>query len=237
MLTVEQYRQLYDALLSKNVRLINSPAEYEYCHYLPPSLLLLDGNTPRTVSLHVDAEGSLSQEKIADSLKAFGDSPLIVKDFVKSRKHEWFEACFIPSASDENAAMKVINTFIERQGEDLQGGLVLREYVEFEPIGTHPQSGMPLTKEYRIFFLDGEPVYWVYYWEEGDYEAEEPPIDMFREIAGQVESHFFTMDLAKLKDRGWTIVELGDGQVAGLPELADAHTFYREMKQRWNNKS
>ena len=33
-------------------------------------------------------------------LKDFNDHPVIVRDFVKSRKHEWLDACFIPSAAD-----------------------------------------------------------------------------------------------------------------------------------------
>src|SRR5438045_3836630 len=37
MLTPERYTQLYEALGARGVRLINSPAEYRHCHYLPES--------------------------------------------------------------------------------------------------------------------------------------------------------------------------------------------------------
>ena len=37
MLTPNQYKSLYDGLLKKNVELINSPTEYQHCHYLPDS--------------------------------------------------------------------------------------------------------------------------------------------------------------------------------------------------------
>ena len=33
-----------------------------------------------------------------------------------------------------------------------------------------------------------------------------------------VQSHFFTVDVAKRRDGGWLIAELGDEQVVGLPE-------------------
>lgn len=36
-------------------------------------------------------------------LHEFGDRPVIIKDYVKSRKHEWLGACFIPDASDTKA--------------------------------------------------------------------------------------------------------------------------------------
>ena len=112
-----------------------------------------------------------------EALAPFGDAPLVLKDFVKSRKHEWAEACFIPSAADREAVERVVGRFLELQGEDLAGGLVFREYVEFEPVGVHPRSGMPLTQEYRIFWLDGGPLFWSPYWEGADYGGTEPPID------------------------------------------------------------
>ena len=40
------------------------------------------------------------------------------------------------------------------------------------------------------------------------------------------------MDVAKRVDGGWMIVELGDGQVAGLPERADVGAFYRALVGR-----
>ena len=91
-------------------------------------------------------------------LRPFGSAAVVVKDFVKSRKHEWAEACFIPSASDRAAVERVVRRFLELQGDDLSEGLVFREFADFEPLGRHPKSGMPLTKEFRLFFLDRQPL-------------------------------------------------------------------------------
>jgi hypothetical protein len=162
-------------------------------------------------------------------LQTFGDAPIIVKDFVKSRKHEWNEACFIPSASDRGSVERVVKRFLELQEDDLNEGLVFREFVQFEPLTKHSKSGMPLTKEFRIFFLDKKPVFVSEYWEEGQYDCSPPPLDRFVEIASRVESRFFTMDIAKVQDGDWLIVELGDGQVAGLPPNAIAEQFYRSL--------
>jgi hypothetical protein len=38
------------------------------------------------------------------------------------------------------------------------------------------------------------------------------------------------MDVAKRKDGAWMIVELGDGQVAGLPDEAAARSFYQALR-------
>ena len=143
--------------------LINDPEQYRHGHHLPENYPAIEGLTPRSVWL----TGDLGIDRIMEALAPFGDAPVILKDFVKSRKHEWAEACFIPSASDRGAVERVVGRFLELQGDDLAGGLVFREFVEFEPIGVHPRSGMPLTEEYRIFWLDGRPVFWSPYWAEG----------------------------------------------------------------------
>src|SRR3954454_9619740 len=166
-----------------------------------------------------------------------GGAPVIVKDFVKSRKHEWAEACYIPSAADREAVSPVVGRVLELQGEDLAEGLVFREFVEFEPVGIHPRSGMPLTEEYRVYWLDGFPLFWSPYWPAGDYSVSEPPIDRFAEVAAAVRSRFFTMDLARRRDGGWMMVELGDGQVSGLPRDTAAERFSSPLADRWHART
>jgi hypothetical protein len=50
--------------------------------------------------------------------------PAIVKDYVKSAKHRWAEACYIPDTRDEARAVEVIRAFLDEQGGDLNGGVV-----------------------------------------------------------------------------------------------------------------
>ena len=160
MATPGRYEALYGALHAKGVCLINDPAAYRHAHYLPENYSLIAGRTPHSVWL----TGELGLERIMDALKPFGDRPIVVRDFVKSRKHEWAEACFIPSAGDRREVERVVVRFLELQADDLCEGLVFREFVEFHPIGVHAKSGMPLTKEYRSFWLDGELLYLGQYW-------------------------------------------------------------------------
>ncbi len=165
-------------------------------------------------------------------LTPLGHRPVIIKDFVKSRKHEWADAFFIPSAADRDAVERVVGRFLELQGDDLNEGLVFREFVEFRPVGIHPKSGMPLTEEYRIFWMDAQPMFWSPYWEEGEYVGTGPPLDLFAETATAVRSRFFSMDVARRIDGAWLIVELGDGQVSGLPRDDDAGPFYEALSRR-----
>ncbi|MDO5968455.1 ATP-grasp domain-containing protein [Flavivirga aquimarina] len=226
MLTPNQYRNLYDGLQKKNIKLINSPAEYKHCHYLPDSYEKIESKTPKS-----NWTTKLDKDSILKLTKEFGDSPIIVKDFVKSEKHNWEEACFIPNASDSSKVKTTVEKFIELRGDSLNEGLVFRQFEELEFLTDHSKSRMPLTKEFRIFFANKKIVKVFDYWDEGEYGETKPELDDFEEIAQNINSKFFTMDVAKKKDGDWIIMELGDGQVAGLPDNADKNEFYNNLKE------
>lgn len=224
MLNPTQYSALYLALQQRGVKLINTPEAYLTCHYLPESYPLLDGHTPK--SAWIPVAGAVDLKKIAALLEPFGGKALVLKDYVKSQKHYWVEACFIPAANDIATVERVIRRFMELQGDDLNEGLVFREYVPLKRVGTHPKSGLPLAAEFRIFWLDGAPLLVHRYWGNlVEYQAE-LPLSELREIVVTIPSRFFTMDIAFCEGGGWTIVELGDGQVAGLPDQRLAGEFF-----------
>ena len=229
MLRPEQYTRLYEGLQERGITLVNDPTAYRHCHHLPESYSVIEGLTPRSIWL----AGDLSLNRIMEALRPFGDAPVIVKDYVKSQKHYWTEACFIPSVADRDAVERVVVRFLQLQGSDLNEGLVFREFIEFAPLATHSRSGMPLTQEFRLFWLDGEPLLLAEYWEEGEYPDVEPPLNRFRPVAQAVRSRFFTMDVARRADGEWLIVELGDAQVAGLPERAAPTEFYQALQERF----
>ena len=228
MLTPEQYSSFYESLANKNIHLINSPEEYSHTHYLPNSYSLIQDRTPTTVFLPISGQADFAN--INKLLTKFGTSPIMVKDYVKSEKHYWTEACFIPDASDKEKVKAVTERFLELRGSSLNKGLVYREFIELEFLTDHSKSGMPLTKEFRLFWLNGEILSSFKYWDEGDYQDVVPPISEFEGIAKAIKSNFFSMDVAKERNGSWTIIELGDGQVSGLPDNADKSQFYEKIK-------
>ena len=234
MLKPRAYSLLFDALLEKNIELINSPPQYQHCHYFPESYPTIRSLTPK--SNWTPPLEALDFERIFKLTHAFGSSPIIVKDYVKSEKHHWKEACFIPDASDKENVKAVVEKFWELRGDYLNEGLVFRQFEALKPLTHHSKSGMPLTKEYRIFFGRSKIIQVFPYWEEGVYEEPLPSLVSFLEIAQPISSHFFTMDIAQKKTGEWIIMELGDGQVAGLPEHASTKDFYLELKRIFQPK-
>jgi hypothetical protein len=227
MLHPDRYAALHAALAARGDALINSPEAYRHTHWLPGSYAAIERWTPRSAWLPAK---ELTLDGAVALARSFGARPLIVKDYVKSRKHEWAEACFIPDGSDATGVERVVRRFLELTGDELQGGLVFREFLELEMVGSHARSGMPLAREWRVFWLDGQPILVAPYWPE--VEGEPPPVEAFAEAASRVQSRFFTMDLARRASGAWVIVELGDGQVAGLPDGADPVGFHRTIAER-----
>mgnify|MGYP007061391290 CR=1 FL=1 len=232
MLKPDRYGDLFNALKSRNIELINSPDNYKFCHYLPDSYDVIRNYAPNTIWFKKDQLSKSLDEVCEILIKTFGKASVMIKDYVKSRKHEWEEACFIPDVSDSIKVKRVVNRFLELQGDDLNEGIVFRQFLKLEFLTLHSKSKMPLTKEFRIFFLEGEPLQEFYYWDEGDYGELKPDLKPFVEVAKKVNSRFFTMDIAKVENGGWVIIELGDGQVSGLPDNADLYEFYNRLKTR-----
>ena len=231
MVTPDRYAELYAALAERGLDLVNDPAAYRHCHYLPDSYAAIEGVTP--LSVWIPAEEGFETATILERLRVFGDRPVILKDYVKSVKHAWSDACYVPSAADAEQVARVVGNFLDWQGSDLNGGLVFRAFVDLVSVGTHPQSGMPLTEEYRVIVLGGRVLTSFPYWEAESYlGATPPPEEWLLEVAGRVRSRFFTMDVARLQDGGWIVVELGDAQVAGIPAHADAAAFIRGVRER-----
>lgn len=231
MLSPEHYEKLYQGLLKKNLELINDPTQYVACHYFPNSYPIIKDYTPKSRWLEIDAVHQ-DYNSIYESVAEFHQQPILIKDYVKSRKHEWEDACFIPDASDKKQLDFVVKNFIERQGQDLNGGIVFREFISLEKVAEHPKSGMPLSREYRLMFFKRQLLQVLDYWEEVTYDYGQPNLDIFIQLASQFNSNFFSIDIGKTVDGRWLIIEVGDGQVSGLPENAvDVEKFYKSLKE------
>ena len=228
MLTAAQYSNLYNDLLNKNYKLVNTAAEYQNCHYLPDSLPYITDRTPTTVFEKFDSEDSL--DRLIERSKIFGQNPVILKDYVKSEKHDWDTACFVKNASDIDDLKRSINNLLKLRGKYLNEGIVIRQFEELNQLTIHSKSGMPLTEEYRLFFFNKKLVGIYDYWEEGEYNSSKPDTTAFEEIAKRIDSNFFSMDIASKKNGELIIIELGDGQVAGLPDKTERNEFYKQLK-------
>lgn len=224
MMPPNMYKEFYNLLEERGIFLINNPQEYERYHTLPG--WYKDFAKITAASVWEDSGDVDKALKMSEELSG----SYIVKDYVKSRKHEWYDACFIPDISDRDNAEKIISNFVKRQGDGLVGGIVLRKYETLKQIGYHKKSGMPISEEYRIFVYAGKILALDYYWNKAQkMDFSEGELEWINGIVAKLRSNFVTIDLARRENGELMIMELGDGQVSGLQEIGEKE-FYAGFK-------
>jgi hypothetical protein len=227
------YRSLSEAIQERGLSLFIGPNAYRGANELP-SWYSQVSETPIS-TWFPETDESTSDTSVMDLAEELGcdfdEHPILLKDYVKSRKQDWFDACFIPDPRDTENVIRVIKNFHRLTEDSRVGGLVFREYLPLKQIGTHPKSKMPLVNEWRTFFYEGRPFYTAKYWEGGAYVGEEAPnMDWVEQVAGHVSSDFYSADVAQKEDGSWTLIEIGDGGASGLPDASDAPTFYNRLR-------
>ncbi|GAA2575736.1 ATP-grasp domain-containing protein [Actinomadura fulvescens] len=214
MMTSGEYAALAAALKKRGTILLTHPDDYQRAHELPGWHDTFAGLTPASVwrSLSpLDDPGDLSE--LARALPA---GPAVVKDYVKSRKHEWDEACFVPDVHNLPQLRTIVTKMVALQDQFLAGGLVIREYEEYD-------GG-----EARVWWVDGEPAMVGPHPDSPDVEPE-PDVDAVAPAVRSLGCRFITTDLARRDDGVWRVVEVGDGQVSDLPSTADPMDLYAHL--------
>lgn len=218
MVPSDRYAELEAALGARGCALLTGAAGYRRAHELPGWYEEFSGLTPRSVWC-ATAPGAPPPpaDELAGLAAPLGPGPGIVKDFVKSRKHEWYEACYVPELADAEQLASVVGRFVELQGPFLSGGLVLRSFEPFVAGG-----------EARVWWVDGEAVLITAHPDTpGPVSVPEPALP--RMAVGRLGLRWITTDLALREDGVWRVVEVGDGQVSGLPAGAEAGALFAAL--------
>jgi ATP-grasp domain, R2K clade family 3 len=209
MVPPDAYARLECALAARGVTLLTSPEHYRRAHELPGWYEVFAELTPRSVWLPAAPGKPPGAAELAALTEPLGGGPVVVKDYVKSRKHEWHEAAYVPESADTGRLAAVVARFFELQGEFLAGGVVVRAFEEFDGAG-----------EARVWWVDGEPVL-VTAHPDTPGSRVEPALDAVRAPVRALGCRFVTTDLVRRADGCWRVVEVGDGQVSDLPSGTD----------------
>ena len=215
-----EYLDLYQSLAEANYIMINTPEEYSNITFISNWYEKISDITPQVYFTDLE----LDKGEIIYYLSLFPKS-IIIKDYVKSRKFEWKEACYIEDVNNTRKAMEVINNFITREGENLIGGLVMREFVELKQLGIDEKTDKPISEEYRIFIYNKQVITAIDYAkgkEVKDTTAFDSVIDT---CISRLDASFYTVDIAKTKEGKYIVIEVGDGQSSSLKGLNE-EIFY-----------
>ncbi|MFJ8209055.1 ATP-grasp domain-containing protein [Streptomyces sp. NPDC096033] len=209
MIPSDRYAALAEALNRRGTELVVTPEQYRKAHELPGWYATFAEVTPASVWRPTEPGGMVTAEDLAALAAALPSGAGIVKDYVKSRKHEWEQACFIPDLADAVGLTRIVRRFVELQEEFLAGGIVLRAFEAFSRL----ESVAP---EVRVWWLDGEPRWLTLHPDSPLGRGLVPDLDHIRPAVRRLGCRFVTTDVALRTDGVWRVVEVGDGQVSDL---------------------
>lgn len=206
MMPVAVHAELAAALARRGTRLCTTPPLYRAAHELPGWYGTFTTVTPPSRHRACAPNRPPAPAVLAELAAELPAGPGIVKDFVKSRKHDWDQACFLPDLADTDAVHRVVRRFVDLQDDDLAGGIVLRAFEDFDRTAG----------EARVWWLDGEPVLTTPH-PDTPTLLPRPDLDGIRPLVRALGCRFVTTDLARRTDGVWRVIEVGDGQVSDLP--------------------
>jgi hypothetical protein len=226
MMPSAAYSRLDTELGTRGVRMVTDSAAYRSAHELPGWYSTFADLTPASVWLQWEAGRMPTSADVGALTGTLDGGPGVVKDYVKSRKHEWHEACFVPDLADVTAATRVIRRMVELQGDDLAGGIVARAFEQF----TQDADGRSL--EARIWWVAGSAALVTPHPDAPAGTTVDVPTTVCDAVGASVRAlgaPFVTTDLALRSDGVWRVIEVGDGQVSDLPAPEDPGRLMRAL--------
>lgn len=197
-------------------KLINTYNQYLYIADLGNYVADLAELTPRTWNSPQDLPEGCS---------------FVVKGETNSRKSNWLKDMF---AKDKAAAIDISNR-LSNDGLIGSQKIFFREYIPLLKF-LDGVNGMPVTKEYRFFVAYGKVLCGGFYWQNyiDDIPVQvnhnEVPEDFLQKVIKRVgnQSNFYVIDVARTKSGEWIVIELNEGQQAGLSAI-NPHDLYRNL--------
>lgn len=203
--------------------LINDYNKHLYISDLGNYVMDLDRLTPRTWR---------SLEDIPEK------GPFVLKGETNSRKNNWKKDMF---AENKAQAIEIHNRLIDDSLLRDQK-IYIRQYV---PLVKYMDgiNGMPVTKEFRFFVAYGHLLCGGYYWqnyiEDIGYtpSADEVPREFLQDVIERVgdQSNFYTIDVGQTVSGEWIVIELNEGQQAGL-SCNDPFLLYQNLSTAIKSK-
>lgn len=186
MLTMKEYEVFYLNCQANGLTLKDSPSRYEQLHFSGKNPKWIHENFEAPQDIVIPFPEDYQETPVGDSgfgrfemmsqlcalniKKVFSGKPVVIKDFYKSQKAFWNEACFIPDTNDAIHSRNVIRNFNELQNKyanGIVGGLVVKEYLPIDKKQvnavtygnkTRVQTNISTKQEFRCLFIERSQV-------------------------------------------------------------------------------
>lgn len=214
------YKELEAELSFNGSKLINSYAQHNYIADIENYYNDLKAYTPETYFMWAGLE----------------DGDYIVKGRTNSRKQQWNKQMFCSKKDIGKTVNSLMDDALIREQ-----GVCVRKYI---PLRKFDESinGLPITNEWRMFYLGEELLSYGYYW--ANFPECKPydklpseAISFANKVAKIVaeKTNFFVLDLAETASGEWIVIELNDGQMSGL-SMVNPNELYENLIEKCKQK-
>jgi len=216
------YPQRFREMADWNIRLINSPEEYERSSLLPCWYPLISEFTPRSVWF--DSIPTVNQ--VTDAF----EFPVFIKGERQTNQHSRSQS-IIETREDMRRLLE------EWSSETILWWqrLVCREFLRLRPVAEDRGGTLPKTYEFRTFWFRGELVGVGRYWVSENYTLSQRGSEQIREIgqvvAARLQVPFLVIDFAETCEGDWVVIECNDGQDSGYAGVNAREMWMKVMQQ------
>jgi hypothetical protein len=208
----DRYTAIYQAALTRNIRLVNTPDAYQTAMEFDRFYPLLGDLTPKSQIV-------TAPDQLATAASELG-FPLFVKGAVKSNKEQGWRAC----VAEDMLELSAITDGLFAREQRSRGRVILRTLARLRMIASDYQA-FPLGREYRVFVYQNRVLAYGFYWDEYadsiklSFREEQAILTLAIEAARRVGTPFIAVDIGQVESGEWIVIEVGDGQFSGLSQV------------------
>lgn len=208
----DHYSAVYEAAVAKGVHLVNTPVQFQNAMEFDKFYPLLGELTPESVVASSVEELSTSGKRLP--------FPVFVKGAIKSNKDQGWAACV---AHNDRELEAIASELLARERRS-RGRIIVRRLVKFRTLATDRQ-GFPIGREYRVFLYRDQILALAFYWDEyrdsgGLTDTDQSAIRALSiEASRRIGTPYVALDVGQSDDGNWIVIEVSDGQFAGLSHV------------------
>jgi len=151
------------------------------------------------------------------SKKIFDNRPVFIKDYVKS-KSSYPDASFISDGENIKTMESAITKLKELRGKEFNIGIVIKEQIEIAKNEKNEKI------EFRAFVINDHLIDIFKRFDDDRINNGVTDTKLLNALICEIKnklskfSNFYTIDIVLKKDNTFSVMEVGDGQVSGIPE-------------------
>lgn len=223
------YKELENDLAVNGSRLINTHEMHRFVADIQEWYPYLHDVTPKTWFRVQDVPDNIG--------------PIVLKGETNSKKDLWKTHMF---ANNKREGIEVMHRLMQDSLFSNQR-IYAREFITFANFGENEINGRPITDEHRVFVLDGKIMASGFYWTDAGDEIIQTakgttvPKEFLERVIEKLSEatfcpRFYVIDVARLPNGEWMVVELNDGQMSGLSECSPDELYSNMKYELWESK-